>query len=150
MSLYGLDVVEAHWPVDGPRTAERIESAAVALAELVRYLNHATMPQGGALTEAPHGAGVLGSLATAAHREVQLCRQLASWARRVAADPTVRHDRERGDAERSRQLAATSATEAAAELRFAVDIAEELGSYLDRARSRVDCLSHPEGGGDLA
>ena len=150
MSLYGLDVVEAHWPVDGPHTAERIESAAVALSELVRYLNHATRPQVGALTEAPHGAGVLGSLATAAHREGQLYRQLASWARRVAADPTVRHDRCRDDAERSHQMATWSATQSGATLDDAATVAEQLAARLDVAHSGVNWLSHERPGGDRA
>lgn len=150
MSLYGLDVVEAHWPMDGPHTPELVESAAVALSELVRYLNRATMPHTGVLIEAPHGAGVLGSLATAAHREGQLCRQLAAWARTVAADPTVRHDLCRDDAERSRQMAARSATSAAAALDDAADVAGQLGGRLDVAHSGINWLSHSDRGGGLA
>ncbi len=147
MSLYGSEVVAAHWPMDGPHTPELIEAAGVALEELMRYLNRATLPHTAVLAEAQHGAGLLGSLATAAHREMQLIRQLAVWARRVAADPTVRHDGDRNNPARSRQLATTAATEAAAELRLTIDIAEELGNYLDRARNRMSWLAHSSPGG---
>jgi len=146
MSLYGTEVVGAHWPLDGPHSPEGIESAAVALAELVRYLNRATRPQHELLTEAPHVAGLLGSLATAAHRERQLCRQLSVSARGLADDPTVRHDLCRDDAEPSRRMAATAARNAAAELGFAVDVAEELGGFLDRAHREVEWLSHDRPG----
>jgi len=146
MSLYGTEIVGAHWPLDGPHRPELIESAAVALAELVRYLAHATQPQHELLTEAPRVAGLLGSLATAAHREKQLCRQLSVSARGLADDPTVRHDLGRDNDEPSRQMAATAAHKAAAELGFAVDVAEELGGFLDRARREVEWLSHDRPG----
>jgi len=147
MSLYGEEVVGAHWPMDGPHTPERIEAAAVALAELVRYLNRATMPDKGVLIEAAHGAGVLGALATAAHREGQLFRHLAAWARTVAGDPTVRHDLCRDDAERSRQTAASSAAEAAAALSDAAVVVGQLVARLDVAHTGIDWLSHSQPGG---
>lgn len=150
MSLYGIEVVGAHWPLDGSHSPERIESAAVALAELVRYLNHATLPQHAVLTGAAHVAGLLGSLATAAQREERLCQQLSEWTRRLADDPTVRHDRAGDDAELSRQMAGTAATEAAGHLREAADVAEELAAALVRARSRVERLSHDRPGGGSA
>lgn len=142
MSLYGMDIVGAHWPMDGPHTTESTESAAVAVSELVRYLTRATKPNIGALSEAPHGAGVIGVLATTAHREVQLCRQLAAWARLVATDPTVRHDLCRDDAERSRQMAARSAMVAAAALDDAAAAVGQLGARLDVAHTGIDLLSH--------
>lgn len=150
MSLYGTEVVGAHWPMDGPYRPELIESAGVALAELVRYLNHATLPQNDVLTEAPHVAGLLGSLATAASRKQQLCQQLSVAAHGLADDPTVRHDRCGDDAELSRQMAATAATEAAGHLWEAIDVAEELAACLGRARSRVEWLSHDHLGGGSA
>jgi len=146
MSLYGTEVVGAYWALDGPYSPELIESAAVALAELVRYIGRATQPQHDVLTEAPHVAGLLGSLATAAHREKQLCRQLSVSARGLADDPSVRHDLCRDDAEPSRLMAVTAARKAAAELGFAVDVAEELGGFLDRAHREVEWLSHDRPG----
>lgn len=150
MSLYGTEIVSAHWPMDGPHSPERIESAAVALAELVRYLNHATMPQHDVLTGAPHVAGLLSALATAAQREERLCQQLSEWTRRLADDPTLRHDRAGDDAEMSRQMAATAATEAAGHLREAADVAEELAAALGRAQRRIERLSHDRPGGGSA
>ena len=145
MSLYGTEVVESHWPMDGPHGPELIESAAVALAELVRYLNRATLPSAQVLGEAPHGAGLLGSLATAAQRERQLCQQLEAWAHQLAADPSLQHDRCGDDAALSRQMAVTAAEEAEGELGFAVEFAEELARCLDGARRRVEWLSHAGG-----
>lgn len=153
MSLYGMDVVGAHWPMDGPHTPESVESAVVAVSELVRYLNRATLPDKGVLIEAPHGAGVIGSLATAAHRQVQLCRQLAARARTVATDPTVRHDLCGDDAERSRQMAARSAMVSAAALDDAAAALVQLAARLDVAHTGIDLLSHSGAsgaGGDLA
>jgi len=149
MSLYGTEVVGAHWPLDGPHTPELAESAG-ALAELVRYLNRATMPPNNVLTGAPHVAGLLGSLATAASRQQQLCRQLSASARQLAADPTLRHDQCGNDADISRLQAVSRANNAAGELRSAVDIAEELATYIGRARTEVEWLSHARPGGGSA
>ncbi|GAA5128872.1 hypothetical protein [Haloechinothrix salitolerans] len=149
MSLYGSEVVGAHWPMDGPHTPERIEAAGVALEELARYLNHATMPRKSLLTDAPRGAGLLGSLATAARRQVQLCRQLEAMAHRVAGDPTVRHDRDRDDAERSRLLAVSAAEEAEGELGFAAEFTAELAQCLDGAQRQMASLFHARPGGGL-
>lgn len=149
MSLYGSEVVGAHWPMDGPHTPERIEAAGVALEELARYLNHATLPRTGVLADAPHGAGLLGSLAMAAHRERQLIGQLAAWAHRVAVDPTVRHDQGGDDAERSRPLAVSAAEEAEGELGFAAEFAAELARCLDGAQRQMSTLFHARSGGGL-
>lgn len=146
MSLYGTEVIGAHWPLAGPHDPELMESAAEAIAELVRYLNHTTLAQHGGLIGAQHAAGLLGSLATAAHREKRLCQQLAAWVGDLPADSTVRHDLCRDEPERSHQMAVTAARKAAAELGFAVDVAEELGSFLDRAHREVEWLCHDRPG----
>lgn len=78
-SADGADVVNQHWPYDGPHSADRVREAAAALPALVRYLNNATGPGSGQATvEYPATVDhVIGELQTATSGLDQLLSQLA-------------------------------------------------------------------------
>jgi len=74
----GREVVEYHWPYDGPHSPDHVVEAASALSALVRYLSNATRP-GQASRTLPYAAsvhGVLDGLGGAVGGVEQLLRQL--------------------------------------------------------------------------
>lgn len=74
----------------GERTAEHTAAAAAQLAELVRYLNVASLDNPAASLPDPNTiAAVLGSLKTAFERLPQLLDQLAVRVRTLAEDPQL-------------------------------------------------------------
>lgn len=86
------EVVEAHWPYDGPYSPEQTTAAALMIERLVRYLNNATQKP----TAVPYAAtagSVLASLHSAVYGLGQLMRQLAEFAQAKADDPTLYDDR---------------------------------------------------------
>lgn len=116
--------------IDGPHTPESTAAAARQIAELVRYLNHATLADE-ALPEPADTARVLGELADAAERMRQLLGQIAGRLKRY--EPLGSDD---GNpvASRAETVAAAVAAwahleHATAELRRARDAAARL--YLD-------------------
>lgn len=133
------ELVGHHWPLDGPYGPELAEAAAVAAAALVRYLNHATGPGAtSALPFASHGYALAGSLRAAADGHTQLLGQLADWAGRLAADPTLRHAQHRDVPERARE-AARAASDALWAARVHADC---LGARLAVAQSALTWLAH--------
>lgn len=142
----GREVVWRHWPLDGPYSAERIEEAAGAVSELVRYLRSVTDAGAPiALRYAAYGSGMVGELAATARLQVQLLRQLSSWAQRLATDPTLRHEQHSTEPELAREVAAASATTAAAAFAAAAELTGHLAAELTTAHYHLDRLHH---GGD--
>lgn len=86
-----VDLINAHWPTDGPHTDETIASASLAISELYRYLAHATR-SGKALPYIGDGYRVLGSLAAGAGSAQQVAMQLGEWAAGLADSPDLVHD----------------------------------------------------------
>lgn len=77
------DVIAWVWPLGGPYGSAETESAAGALYELVRYLNHATYNQD-AIPYLSTADSVMGRLAAVAHALHQLVTQLAAL---IGSDP---------------------------------------------------------------
>lgn len=128
-----VDLINQHWPQDGPHAADTIMSAALALSEIAEYLARATR-SGKALAYASDGSVVVGRLATAADHQRQALAHLVVWAETLESDPGLRHD-SRGDAH-------ATAGEAAGWLNLA---SGELGSTaraLERAQSALGHLYH--------
>ena len=82
----------ALFPPDGPHTPDTVRAATRAVAELVRYLNHATRTSQG-FGEPSDLGHVLGDLEAAIERLPQLVRQLATVADRLADTPGIGSDR---------------------------------------------------------
>lgn len=89
------EVVEDHFPYDGPHTPETVVNAARGISALVRYLNNATGPGNGAesLRYGPTAWRLLGSLNTTTTELDQLLEQLADALNQRADDPTMYDDR---------------------------------------------------------
>jgi hypothetical protein len=63
----------------GPHSDEATAGAARLAAEVIRFLNYATMPEAGGLTEPATVPALMGELSSAAYRLPQLFSQLADW-----------------------------------------------------------------------
>lgn len=91
------ELIGAQWPVDGPHSPDRLAAACQALAELVRYANHATAsPGSAALRSAPEVYPAVRGLAEVSAGLVQLARQLSGFCAGLAVDPTLRHELDNG------------------------------------------------------
>lgn len=87
------DLVEKHFPYDGPHSAEKLEEAADCLANLVRYLNNATRPGYQTLKHVATIYPILGAMNSTIHGFDQLLEQLNTACQRFVDDPTVYDDR---------------------------------------------------------
>lgn len=88
-----LDVVEALWPIDGPHTAESIVIASAAIAQLWRYLAHATLRSNAeALAEPADVYLTISNLAASGNSAAQVISQLERWTSQVKDDPGLHHD----------------------------------------------------------
>ncbi len=89
----GQEVVEQHWPYDGPHGFHRTSTAAETMDQLVRYLNNATCID----TTLPHAASghdVIRGVGSAIHGLDQLLEQLAQfYLRHAATNPDLYGDR---------------------------------------------------------
>ena len=63
----------------GPHSDETTAGAARLAAEAIRFLNYATMPHSGGLTEPATVPALAGELSTTVYRLPQLFSQLADW-----------------------------------------------------------------------
>jgi len=90
------ELVEQHWPYDGPHSYDSVLQAARAMTALARYLGNATGPGGNGLKTlalGPHVYRVLGAVSGALGSLDQVLEQLADAEKRVGADPTAYDDR---------------------------------------------------------
>ncbi|QIS13655.1 hypothetical protein [Nocardia arthritidis] len=107
------DAISMLWSTDGPHTADSITTAANGIAELWRYLAHATLrTDSEVLTDPADVYLVAGTLSAAANSAVQVLRQLHRWAEELVTMPGLTHDSDRSDSE----LAMTAADLAAGAL----------------------------------
>jgi hypothetical protein len=133
------DVVARHWPLHGPYSPARAESAAAVLADMVRYLNYATGQ--GAAHSLPYAADVyalLGPLVAAVGGLDQTLRQLRQRTTALGTDHTLRHSQHPDD----HHAAASNATAAGQRLAAAQQAAATLRTALDAARSQLTWLAH--------
>lgn len=103
------EIVERHWPYDGPHSSGTVESAAEVIAGLVRYMNNATWnPQ---RLSAPGLYRVLSSLNSAVWGLDQLLNQLGAVVGALIEDPTLYDDRrDRPGADTARDVLAALIT----------------------------------------
>ena len=135
------EIVGQYWPVHGPYSPGRVEVAASAIAELVRYLNYAT-GQGSvqALRYASHVYTVVGGLKAAAGGLDQTLRQLAARTAALSTDPTLGHCQHPED----RHAAEADADRAGQSLDTARHAAAALADALNTAQSHLAWLEHHE------
>lgn len=91
----GRELVDKHFPYDGPHSYESVLQAAKAVDELVRYIANATGPGNGQQT-LEHGActyRVLGHISSAVGGLDQVIDQFADATRRAGKDPLSYDDR---------------------------------------------------------
>lgn len=90
-----INVIPRYCHIDGPHDRDTVLDAAGSIAELVRYLNHAT--QGPAAARTLEWANTIyetvSSLSAAVHGCDQLLGQLAAALERQAGDPKLYDDR---------------------------------------------------------
>lgn len=141
----GADVVERHWPYDGPHDPGTIADALQAAAALLRYACNASQ-RPAAVGLAPEGYRTLGELQDIAERLPQLLGQLGQWGTQTAADSSLRHDEYRGEsAERSAAAAMADARHVAELLRTSAEQhAEGLIEDVLAARGELAHLYHDE------
>ncbi|MFD5089395.1 hypothetical protein ACFWMR_02250 [Amycolatopsis thailandensis] len=122
-------MIGSYCHIDGPHDDETITDAATSVAELVRYLNHATQAPVAerTLQWAATTYRIVSNLSTALHRCDQLFAQLISGLEKQARNPRLYDDR------RDRPGALT-ANEAADELQSLRPMLGQVTSALDRAR----------------
>jgi hypothetical protein len=134
----GDDVIATHWNIDGPHDGHMTVEAGRAMAELVRFLNHATDPghQPSALPYASAANSLVGFLHGAVANMPQLLMQLAAFLEAQAGEPTLYDDRRGGP---NAVPAGQTALAAAAYLREATALANALAYML---RSVVNHTTH--------
>jgi hypothetical protein len=80
------EIVEQHFPYDGPHSAHTMADAADVIAGLVRYLNNAGWS---VRLDGPSLHRVLSGLSLALQRTDQLLAQMGNAAEALADDPTL-------------------------------------------------------------
>lgn len=87
------ELVERHFPFDGPHSDESVESAATAVGRLVRYLNNATYPYKKVVDCGPTLYRVLSQVNSSVYGLRQLLEQLQATATELADDESMYDDR---------------------------------------------------------
>ena len=131
------EIVEAHWPYDGPYSDEHTSTAATMIQRLGRYLNNATQKRDGL----PYVA-VVAQLLAELHATVvgyeQLLRQLAGFLDREAETDSGlyddRYDRPGSDTAHRAADALRAAIPTAGELAIDLGLAAQPASHLGSER----------------
>lgn len=131
------EVVEQHWPYDGPHSDETVEQAATAVGQLVRYLSNATWPYKRNVASGPTLYRVLSSMNSSVYGLRQLLEQLQTTAVELADDESMYDDR------RDRPARGT-AVDAAAALGEALVALAPLIRAVEHASSLTCHLGHEE------
>lgn len=135
------DIADQVLPLDGPHDADNTYAAAQVIAELVRRLNHATLPGhvDPVLVYPSQVDRIVGALHRAAAGMSQLMRQLSIRMEAFADDPRTGID-ELGPAHNPHAVADAAAGSLAA----AAFQADETATRLNRARKSTTRLTYRE------
>jgi hypothetical protein len=146
--LETVNQIERRFDIDKP-TADDVRTAAMVLAHLLRFLNHATLPDRAA-QNLPYPSSVsvvTDNLRTAARRLPQLVEQLADRMDQLAGDSKLYDDgmgkpleEKEGHPLAAHLVAPTRARLAAVALREAGSVASFLELELDKAYQQTDRL----------
>jgi len=128
----GAELVEKHWPYDGPHSGDSVIEAARAMSTLATYLGNATGPGNGkkTLQYGPQVYRVVGALSGALASLDQVLEQLATAERRIGLDPTAYDDRRE-------KTAAEVAAEAAKQIEAARQLLFQNPFHGDRQKATV-------------
>ncbi|MFI2473465.1 hypothetical protein [Nocardia xishanensis] len=136
----GFDLINQTFPLDGPHTAETVIAAAAAIAELWRYLGHATIGGTRDLLADPADAyTVVGLLSAADLRAADVVECLARYAVHVGDESTYTDRFGHDDPDGSPDQIQAGMHQAATELRAAANGHHWSATSLDRA---AGWLSH--------
>lgn len=84
------DIVEEHWPYDGPHTDDKVIDALSAAVELIRYANNATQRRMEYAASVYSAAAMTRSVVASLE---QLLTQLGGMLRQMTDDPNLYDDR---------------------------------------------------------
>ncbi|WP_435590785.1 hypothetical protein [Nocardia sp. bgisy118] len=136
----GIDLINQAFSLDGPHTADTVIAAAAAIAELWRYLGHATIGGTRNLLADPADAySVVGLLSVADRRATDVLERLAGYAVNVGDESTYTKHFGHDDPDGSPDQIQAGMHYAATELRQAANSRRWSASELDRA---AGWLSH--------
>lgn len=127
----GYEVVEDHWPYDGPYGHYHTTSAAAAIERLVRYLNNATGKDAG-LPWPPTSYQVLSEVAAAARGLDQLLQQIGERLEEV--DTSNAYD------DRRDRPAEETIADVQVELDVSLGVLSTLADHLSRAANHASHL----------
>jgi putative protein kinase ArgK-like GTPase of G3E family len=127
----GYEIVEDHWPYDGPYGHDHTTSAAEAIERLVRYLNNATGKEAG-LPWPPTSYRVLSEVTAAARGLDQLLRQIGERLELVDASKAY-------DDRRDRPAEQTIA-DVQVQLNVSLGVLSTLADHLSRAANHASHL----------
>lgn len=131
------DLIEEHFPYDGPHTPTRVGDAASCVDDLTRYLANATYPNKPVTEWAPAIRRVAGQLSNGVGHLPQVLGQLARALDKLADDPSMFDDRYS-----NAFPASDTARSASDELRLAAQQAELLYARLAAAGGHLYHLGH--------
>jgi hypothetical protein len=140
MDTTAQNVADQLLALGGPHDPDAVVETARAVAELVRWLNHATFHTS-ALQYPSHLYAVVGALNAAVWGLEQTFGQLATRLDRWADDPRLRHDE--FDAN-DHAPAANTAAVAADDLRQAATHRPDITRHLESARALTSHLAYRE------
>lgn len=142
-NTYGDEIIQQHWHIDGPHDEHTTMQAGNALAELIRFLNHATGP--GHRQSAMQNAAVANRTINYLHSAVagmpQLLAQLARFLEEQADDPSLYDDRRRTQ---GAPTGTATALNAAVELRSAVTPVKVVQDALNKALRHTTHLGNDD------
>lgn len=128
------DIVEQHWPYDGPHTDEKVIDALSATVQLIRYANNATHRRMTYVASVYSAVSMVHAMVSSLE---QLFEQLAGMTADMATDPDLYDDRYSADmpADQEARIAANLLGDAAEEV-------DQLAAVVSRANSVLVHLGH--------
>ena len=137
--LDARDIISKTWSIDGPHTTDSIYAAADAIAELWRYLGHATFARYTDL-EPYHLYDILGALKPADERSVDVLNRLSDRAAQIASNATEygKDWAQYGDDVDTSHLVTPAMTDVADDIRAAAMNHRAAATTLGTAQSATD------------
>ncbi|MEU4843265.1 hypothetical protein [Nocardia testacea] len=146
-----VEAVENLFPIDGPHTPETLIAASQAIAELWRYLGHATISgTRKILTDPADAYTMVGALAAAERSSVDVLERLSTWARNIGDESTYTDRFGHDDPDGTRDQIQSNCHLIAGYLRDITNNHEVAAQRLDMAQSGLGHLYRDADDDDLS